>query len=93
MQTVFGKQLYIFVVYIFTIIQKTLFSPSYIGEGGRVLVLFFFVCLGYYFFCIFKQKFSLYILIIYQLWCSLTEHAILTAFIELKVRNHCFEFR
>ena len=75
---------YTYLFYIFCNNKKKtfFFLPSYIGGG--VLV----------FFHVFLNKNSrCFILKIYHLRCSLIEQFILTAFIDLKVRNHCFGFR
>ena len=86
-RAVFGPKLYIFVLYIFTIIIKKTFAfvfPSYIGKGGGYYFLF--VCYFFLFFfclCVFLNKHSCcFILKIYHLRCSLIDQFILTAFIE-----------
>lgn len=64
-----------------------------VGGGGYYfgyfLLLFFLV----FFLELLNKHYRSFILKIYHLRCSLTEQFILTAFIELKVANNCFEFR
>jgi hypothetical protein len=63
--------------------------PNYIGGGVINLVFCWFFCL-----CVFLNKHSrCFILKIYHLGSSLIVQFIITAFIDLKVRNHCFGFR
>ena len=72
----------------------------YISNNKKKLVFLFFLVIwggihfSMVFLCVFLSKHSrCFILKIYHLRCSSIKQFILTAFIDLKVRNHCFGFR